>query len=65
MHEYDKSIADSNEAIRLKPSFGWAYQSHRGLARYKQAEFEKAVSDFNEAMRLDPKDAWSLLALPG
>ena len=54
--EYDKSIADYTEAIRLDPKFAGAYY-YRGLALATEHEHDKAIDDFNEAIRLDPKHA--------
>ena len=56
--EYDKAIADYNEAIRLDPKFTIAY-NNRGLARSDKQEYDKAIADFNEAIRLDPKFAYA------
>ena len=54
--EYDKAIADFNEAIRLDPKFVVAYKG-RGVAWLFKNEYDKAIADFNEAIRLDRKDA--------
>ena len=51
--EYDKAIADLNEAIRLDPEDAHAY-SNRGKARLSANEYDKAIADCNEAIRLDP-----------
>ena len=55
-HEYDKAIADYNEAIRIDPRYAIAY-NNRGLAWSDKKEYDKAIADYNEAIRLDPKDA--------
>ena len=54
--EYDKAIADYNEAIRLDPKDAAAYDN-RGNAWQAKGEYDKAIADYNEAIRLDPKDA--------
>ena len=54
--EYEKAIADDNEAIRLDPKFAIAYY-HRGYAYQSLGEYEKAIADDTEAIRLDPKFA--------
>src|SRR5262245_37976109 len=53
--DYDRAIADHNEAIRLDPKNASAY-SYRGLAYDEKGEYDRAIADHNEAIRLDPKD---------
>ena len=43
--EYDKAIADFNEAIRLDPKDADAY-TNRGYAWYAKKEYDKAIADF-------------------
>ena len=52
--DYDKAIADYDEAIRLDPNCQTAYYN-RGIVWEKKKDFNKAISDYNEAIRLDPK----------
>jgi tetratricopeptide (TPR) repeat protein len=54
--EYDKSIKDFDEAIRLDPKLALAYVS-RGNAWQMKQDFDKAIKDYDEAIRLDPKFA--------
>ena len=54
--DYDKAIADGNEAIRLAPTYALAYNS-RGNAWDAKKEYDKAIADFGEAIRLEPKYA--------
>jgi tetratricopeptide (TPR) repeat protein len=56
--EYDRAIADLNEAIRLDPNFVWAY-NNRGNAYYNKGDIDRAIADYSEAMRLDPNYAWA------
>jgi tetratricopeptide (TPR) repeat protein len=54
--EYDKAIADYNEAIRLDPKDAGAY-ANRGNTWNAKKEYDKAIADYNEAIRLDPNYA--------
>jgi tetratricopeptide (TPR) repeat protein len=52
--EYEKAIANYNEALRLDPRYTLAFRG-RGSAWYGKKEYGKAISDYNEAIRLDPE----------
>ncbi len=56
LHEYDKALADYDEAIRRDPKQTWAY-ADRAIARFAKREYDQSVSDLTEAIRLDPKFA--------
>jgi len=48
------AIAESSEAIRLKPDFAPAWNG-RAYAHLRAREYRQALADANEAIRLDPK----------
>ena len=52
--EYDRAIADANEAIRLDPKNAIGY-GIRGLAYDSKGDYDRAIADASEAIRLDPK----------
>ena len=51
--EYDKAIADYDQAIKLKPHYAKAYY-HRGVAYCKKREYDKAIKDYNEVIKREP-----------
>jgi tetratricopeptide (TPR) repeat protein len=57
-HEYDKALADFNEALRLDPQNSPAFNG-RGWAWYNKREYAKALADYDNALRLDPKAAYA------
>jgi tetratricopeptide (TPR) repeat protein len=54
--DYDRAIADFNEAIRLDPQDASAYYN-RGNAWSKKGEHDRAIADFTEAIRFDARKA--------
>ncbi len=54
--EYDRVIADYDQAIRLDPKYAAAYCS-RGAAYDSKDDYDRAIADYDQAIRLDPKDA--------
>src|SRR5262245_39755134 len=52
--DFDRAIADCDEAIRLAPKYAWAYHT-RGNAYRMKGDFDRAIADASEAIRLDPK----------
>ena len=54
--DYDRSIADHTEVIRLAPLEPRAY-FNRGSTLLKQGHFTRAIADFTEAIGLDRTDA--------
>ena len=57
--EYDKAIADYNDAIRFNPHLVDVYHG-RGVAWVKKGGYDKAISDFNTAIRFNAQDAETL-----
>ena len=53
---YDRAIADFNEAIQLRPEYALAY-NNRGNAWGNKNDYERAIGDYSEAIRLNPKYA--------
>jgi tetratricopeptide (TPR) repeat protein len=54
--DYDRAIADSDQAIQLDPKFGHAY-SDRGRAYCDKEDYDRAIADYDQAIQLDPKCA--------
>jgi tetratricopeptide (TPR) repeat protein len=54
--DYDRGIADFNEAIRLDPSLAEPY-NNRGVAYQDKGDYDRAVADFSEAITIDPSHA--------
>jgi tetratricopeptide (TPR) repeat protein len=54
--DFDRAIADYNEAIRLNVQYARAY-SNRGNAWQGKGDFDRAIADYNEAIRLNPQYA--------
>ena len=54
--DYDRAIADFNEAIRLDPKSARAY-GNRGNDYLAKGDYDHAIADYNEVIRLDPKSA--------
>ena len=51
--EYDRAIADLDQAIRLKPDYNQAFRD-RGRVYHIKGEYDRAIADFNQAIRLRP-----------
>jgi Bacterial SH3 domain/Tetratricopeptide repeat len=54
--EYDRAIADLNQAIVIDPGFACSY-NNRGRAFGFKGDDDRALADYNQAVRLDPKFA--------
>jgi tetratricopeptide (TPR) repeat protein len=56
LKEYDKALADYDQAIRRDPKQATFY-CDRGTAHSYKRQDDQAISDYTEAIRLDPKFA--------
>ncbi len=54
--EYERAIADYDQAIELNPEYAAAY-SNRGNTYSKQGEYERAIADYDQAIELNPEYA--------
>ena len=54
--EYDRAIADFNQALILNPKDAAAF-NNLGNAYYNKKQYERAIADYNQALILNPKDA--------
>jgi tetratricopeptide (TPR) repeat protein len=55
---FDKSIRDFSEAIRIKPDYAETY-SRRGEVYYKKHQCKKALAGFDKAIYYDPNDEFA------
>ena len=51
--DFDRAIADFDEAIRLDPNSALAY-AHRGTAWQNKGDYKRVIADLTEAISLDP-----------
>ncbi|TEU14951.1 MAG: tetratricopeptide repeat protein [Anaerolineales bacterium] len=51
--EYDRGIADYDQAIQLQPDFAEAY-SNRGDAYMFKHDYDRAIADYGQAIQLQP-----------
>lgn len=58
-NDYDKSISDYTEAIRLVPDDARSY-NNRGRAYYQKRDYGRAIADYSQAIRLNPGNASAL-----
>jgi len=56
LEDYDRAIADFNEALQLNPSNDIAL-NNRGLAYTEKRDYAAALKDFDESIRINPTDA--------
>jgi tetratricopeptide (TPR) repeat protein len=53
--QYDRAIADCDEAVRIDPKNAMAYMN-RGDAYGRKGDHERALADCSEAVRIDPQN---------
>ena len=51
--DYDRAIADYNQAIKLNAKFASAY-NNRGVAYDKKGEYDRAILDYDQAIKFRP-----------
>jgi tetratricopeptide (TPR) repeat protein len=54
--EFDKAIADHDQAIKTDPR-NWAAYNNRGNAYAGKRDWEHAIADYDQAIKLNPKYA--------
>ena len=54
--DYDRAIADYNQAINLDPRYALAY-NNRGHAYLAKGDKDRAIADFNQAIKINPLPA--------
>ncbi|MDH6261224.1 tetratricopeptide repeat protein [Bradyrhizobium sp. BR13661] len=54
--DYDKAIADFDQALRLNPNLASSY-SNRGRAWAMKGAYDRAIPDMSASIRLNPTDA--------
>ena len=54
--QYDRALADYNQAIKLKPDYGEVY-GIRAIIYFKRSQYARAIQDMDLAIRFKPDDA--------
>jgi tetratricopeptide (TPR) repeat protein len=54
--EFDKAIADHDQAIKVDPK-NWAAYNNRGNAYAGKGDYDHAIADYDTAVKLNPKYA--------
>ena len=56
--EFDKSFADKDACVRLRPDSPASY-NNRGAAWSSKKDYDKAIADYNKAIEIDPKSVYA------
>jgi tetratricopeptide (TPR) repeat protein len=59
-HDFDRAIADFDQALRLDPKNAGAY-GNRANALQARGDADDAIKDYNESLRLNPRNAYAYL----
>ncbi len=51
--DYQRAIADYNQAIQIKPDYASAY-NNRGNAKFRLGNYEGAITDYHQAIKIQP-----------
>jgi len=54
---YDKALAEYNEAIWLNPNYIKAYERKGYILEFIEKDYDKAIANYNEAIRHNPNEA--------
>ncbi len=57
--DFDRALAEADQAIRLKPDYAGAYAARCALHRARRA-YDRAIADCDQAIRLNPQEGLAL-----
>ena len=59
-HDYDKAIADCDEALAINPRYADAYYS-RGSAWHGKGDYDKAIDSYSQVLAINSRYAYAYL----
>ena len=62
--QYDRSIEDFDQAIRLNPNYDLAFKV-RGNVYLSEGQYDRAIEDFGHVIAINPNDAWAFVGRGG